>query len=121
MPIYPIFVYQREDGVWDVIDGLQRLSTIYQFVGILKDENGNKIEPFVMRATKYLPLLEGKKWKDPEHPEGSHSGLTPAQRLLIRKTKINVNIILQNESDPSIKYDLFQRLNTGKSFTIDQQ
>lgn len=38
IPIPPIFVAQRQDGVWDVIDGLQRLSTIYQLVGILKDE-----------------------------------------------------------------------------------
>ena len=29
IPIPPIFVSQREDGVWDVVDGLQRLSTIY--------------------------------------------------------------------------------------------
>src|SRR5260370_31484095 len=35
IPIPTIFVSQREDGVWDVIDGLQRLSTIYEFVGIL--------------------------------------------------------------------------------------
>jgi hypothetical protein len=31
IPIPQIFVAQREDGVWDVVDGLQRLSTIYQF------------------------------------------------------------------------------------------
>ena len=28
IPIPPIFVSQRPDGVWDVVDGLQRLSTI---------------------------------------------------------------------------------------------
>lgn len=36
IPVPPIFVSQRDDGIWDVIDGLQRLSTIYEFVGILK-------------------------------------------------------------------------------------
>ena len=34
IPIPPIFVAQRTDGVWDVIDGLQRLGTILQFVGV---------------------------------------------------------------------------------------
>ena len=34
IPIPSIFVSQNEDGVWDVIDGVQRLSTIFQFVGI---------------------------------------------------------------------------------------
>ena len=31
IPIPSIFVSQRKDGVWDVIDGLQRLSTIFSF------------------------------------------------------------------------------------------
>ena len=30
IPLPSIFVSQREDGVWDVIDGLQRLSTIFR-------------------------------------------------------------------------------------------
>ena len=38
IPLPPIFVSQRSDGVWDVVDGLQRLSTIFQLLGILKDE-----------------------------------------------------------------------------------
>ena len=58
IPIPPIFVSQRKDGIWDVIDGLQRLSTLYQFVGILRDENENNIEPLKLEKTKYLPSLE---------------------------------------------------------------
>jgi hypothetical protein len=119
-PIPPIFVSQQEDGIWDIVDGLQRLSTIYQFVGLLKDEDGKAVDRLILKATKYLPSLEGKIWEDPEHPEGSHMGLTPAQRLLIKRTKINVNI-LQKESDPSAKYELFQRLNTGGSIANAQE
>ncbi len=40
IPIPQIFVAQRPDGVWDVVDGLQRLSTIFQFTGILHNEQG---------------------------------------------------------------------------------
>ncbi|MCL1803987.1 MAG: DUF262 domain-containing protein [Eubacteriaceae bacterium] len=40
IPIPPIFVSQRRDGIWDVIDGQQRLSTILQFTHLLKEENG---------------------------------------------------------------------------------
>jgi Protein of unknown function DUF262 len=119
-PIPPIFVSQREDGVWDVVDGLQRLSTIYQFMGILKDENGKLIPPLKLKPTKYLPSFEGKLWEDPDHPEGSPVGLSSAQRLLIKRTKINVNI-LQKESDSSAKYELFQRLNTGGSIANAQE
>ena len=34
IPIPSIFVSQREDGIWDVVDGVQRLSTIMEYVGL---------------------------------------------------------------------------------------
>jgi uncharacterized protein with ParB-like and HNH nuclease domain len=37
IPIPSIFVAQRSDGVWDVVDGLQRLSTIFELLGVLRD------------------------------------------------------------------------------------
>lgn len=120
IPIPPIFVSQREDGIWDVVDGLQRLSTIYQFVGILKDEEGKLIPPLTLQKTEYLPSLDGKVWEDKEHPDGSSKGFTPTQRLLIKRAKIDVNILLK-ESDPFAKYELFQRLNTGGSIATPQE
>jgi Protein of unknown function DUF262 len=119
-PIPPIFVSQREDGVWDVVDGLQRLSTIYQFMGILRDEKGNLVPPLKLKSTKYLPSFENKVWESSDGQEDSISTLSLAQRLLIKRTKINVNI-LQKESDPSAKYELFQRLNTGGSTANAQE
>ncbi len=40
IPLPSFFIAQREDGVWEVVDGLQRLSTIFSFMGELKDEMG---------------------------------------------------------------------------------
>lgn len=117
IPIPAIFVSQREDGVWDVVDGLQRLSTIYQFAGILKDDKGNLVAPLVLEETKYLKSLAGKKWED---LKSSKNSLTPAQRLLIKRSKINANILVK-ESDPSAQYELFQRLNTGGSICNSQE
>ncbi len=108
---------QRKDGVWDVVDGLQRLSTIYQFAGILKNEQGKLIEPLVLETTKYLPSLVRYKWEDQRDP--SHS-LDATQRLLIKRAKIDVSIILR-ESEGRAKYELFQRLNTGGSLLEDQE
>lgn len=113
IPIPPIFVNQRNDGIWDVVDGVQRLSTIYEFVGIL---NADKF-PISLQKTTYLPSLEGKKWDDSNDPENS---LTQAQRLLIKRTKIAVNIVVK-ESDEMVKYELFQRLNTGGSIATPQE
>jgi len=116
IPIPQVFVAQRTDGVWDVVDGLQRLSTIYQLVGILKKIDGKPEEPLVLQGTKYLPGLEGKKWED---ADGDIS-LTAAQRLIIKRSKIAVSIILRESNDTS-KYELFQRLNTGGSSLSPQE
>ena len=119
IPIPPIFVSQRDDGIWDVIDGLQRLSTIYEFVGILQPEKQDPQDPpFVaLQKTTYLPSLKGKKWNDPDDKNNS---LTQTQRLLIKRSKIAVNIV-EKESDQMIKYELFQRLNTGGSIATPQE
>ena len=117
IPIPPIFVAQRSDGIWDVVDGLQRLSTIFQFVGILRDENNEAVTPLTLEATKYLPSLVGFQWENPENPTLS---LSPAQRLIIKRSKIDASIILR-ESDEKAKYELFQRLNTGGSPLSDQE
>ncbi|MEG4276630.1 DUF262 domain-containing protein [Microcoleus sp. MON1_C1] len=123
IPIPPIFVSQRDDGVWDVVDGGQRLSTIYEFVGILKkdesekDESENNTQPVALQKTTYLASLEGKKWDDPNDRDNS---FTQTQRLLIKRSKIAVNIV-EKESDEMIKYELFQRLNTGGSVATPQE
>ena len=116
IPIPSIFVSQREDGVWDVIDGLQRLSTIFQLVGILKDEKEIELPNLVLKKTRYLPSLEGKLWED---RDGS-PGIGRDNQLIIRRSKIDVKIILR-ESTESSKYELFQRLNTGGSQLSDQE
>ncbi len=117
IPIPQVFVAQRPDGVWDVVDGLQRLSTIFQFVGILRDENSATLQPLTLERTTYLPSLEGLRWQDDDHPDQS---LSNAQRLLIKRAKIDVSIILR-ESDEQTKFELFQRLNTGGSPLSDQE
>ncbi len=118
IPIPPIFVSQRDDGIWDVVDGLQRLSTIYEFVGILNQNGTDEHQAFVaLESTTYLPSLKGKKWND---PKDEHNSLTQAQRLLIKRAKIAVNIVAK-ESDKMIKYELFQRLNTGGSIATPQE
>src|SRR5882724_10336348 len=117
IPIPQIFVAQRPDGVWDVVDGLQRLSTIFEFTGILLDENDAPVPPLALEATTYLRGLQGRRWEDIDHPDES---LTVAQRLLIKRAKIGVSIVLK-ESDELAKYELFQRLNTGGSMLSDQE
>lgn len=117
IPIPSIFVSQRDDGVWDVIDGLQRLSTIFQFAGILKDENNALYTPSILTSTKYLPSLENKKWDDKADPINS---LTQSQRIHLKRQKLDIKIVIET-SDPEIKYELFQRINSLGTKLSDQE
>jgi Protein of unknown function DUF262 len=119
IPIPPIFVFQNEKGVWELIDGLQRLSTIFEFVGILKsrDGDGAKIDPATLEGTKFLPDLTDKTW---ETRKGGTEGIGKTAQLYIKRSRIRVEI-LKKESDPSAKYELFQRLNTGGAILTEQE
>lgn len=109
IPIPSVFVHQRGDGVWDVVDGLQRMSAIFEVMGILKGDDGNVLPPLAMEATKYLPSLAGRTWganaADP-------NGIGGALQLVLKRAKLDVKIVLR-ESDADTKLELFQRLNTG--------
>lgn len=116
IPLPSIFVAQTKDGAWDVVDGVQRLSTILQFQGVLKDDEGALVTPLVLLATSLLPSLAGKVW-DSSDVENS---LTQAQRLDLKRAKLDLKIV-KRESSAESKYDLFQRLNSYGSQATAQE
>ena len=109
IPLPQVFVSQRDDGVWEVVDGLQRLSTLFEFMGKLRGESGTK-QPLRLTEAKYLPALDGVLWED----------LSPPLRIDFRRAKVNVSI-LNRGSDRRAKYDLFERLNTGGTPLSEQE
>ncbi len=118
IPIPPIFVFQGETGVWELIDGLQRLSTILQLTGDLKDGDGQPVSPLVLNGTKFLPALNGKRWTS-SAPDAD-DGLEQPLQIEIKRARIRVEI-LKFESDATAKYELFQRLNTGGVALSEQE
>ncbi|MDO9592042.1 MAG: DUF262 domain-containing protein [Erysipelotrichaceae bacterium] len=114
LPLPSFFVVQREDGVWDVIDGLQRLSTILSFVGELQFETDEGVDPLVLHGTHYLPSLEGVSWDDGD------KSFTETMKRDFKREKLTFQII-KKESDSDAKYELFQRLNTGGSVLSPQE
>lgn len=113
IPIPSIFVLQRESGVWEVIDGLQRISTVLEFMGELRDEYTGELKPpSILAATQYLPHLKGIAFDD--GAPGATDSLTAGQRIAFKRAKIDLKILLP-ESDELAKFELFDRLNTGGS------
>lgn len=121
IPLPSLFVSQREDGVWDVVDGLQRLSTIFQFQHRLRNEDGSFVEPLVLEEPTYLSHLKGKRYPaDAGRSDNQHNFISEALALDFRRAKVDLKIILRS-SDPGQEYDLFQRLNTGGSQLSEQE
>jgi hypothetical protein len=118
IPLPPIFVSQRDDGLWDVIDGLQRLSTVFEVAGILKNELGERLPQLRLVGTPYLPSLGGKTWG--REDEDGNAVFSITQRLLIKRARMGVTIV-NRESDQKSKFELFQRLNTGGTPLSEQE
>lgn len=117
IPLPSIFVAQRNDGIWDVVDGLQRLSTILSFQGKLRDEKKQLCEPLTLSSTKYLPGLQGMKWDSPENRDNE---IDVEVKRIFKREKIDIKII-KKESEGDTKFELFQRLNTGGTKLSDQE
>ena len=115
IPIPPIFVFQ---GIWELIDGLQRLSTIFEFAGILRLPKGETATPMSLGSAGFIPSLAGKYWNSTSDQEDN--GIGRINQFEMRRARIRVEI-LRKESDPFVKYELFQRLNTGGAKLSEQE
>ncbi len=116
IPIPPIFVTERKDSKWDVIDGLQRLSTFAELLGELRDEDDKVKEALVLTRTRYLPGLEGKRWES-DNPDQE---LPESTRIKIKRGRLNINIV-NRAGDEIAKHEIFQRLNTGGAKATEQE
>jgi hypothetical protein len=99
-----------------LIDGLQRISTVLGFMGVLRDPDTKTLRRSKL-SKKYLPSLEGIVWQAAETGE---EPLDKALQLFFRRHRIDFQI-LKHPSDPKTKFDLFQRLNRGGEVANEQE
>lgn len=102
LPIPPIFLMETEENVYELIDGLQRVSSYLNFRGLLKDAEGVLNVPLVLEDCDIVKELNGYTYET----------LPPA---LVRRLKRNFirAEILRKESDVRLRYYMFKRLNSG--------
>jgi hypothetical protein len=109
IPIPSVFMATNPDSTWELVDGVQRLSTLAYFAG--NDElramlNVADIEryrrPLALEGLKKLSKFNGFHFL--QLPEASQ------RHFLSRPLKV---ITLNDKSDRVLRFDLFERLNTG--------
>lgn len=99
IPIPPIFVAETNDGVWELVDGLQRLSTVLSFFGKLKVKEKNNL---ILKEGSLIKELDGFTIKT-----------LPERYVLALKRSVCRVEIIRYDSDIDMRYELFNRLNTG--------
>jgi hypothetical protein len=119
IPIPSLFFYERDDGVWELLDGLQRFSTIIRFfckAAIPQDARGrdgndsdwheinaNNLETALqLSGGEYLTELDGL----------TMSTLPTNLQLNLKRARLQITV-LKRETDRRYKYAVFERLNKG--------
>lgn len=122
IPIPPVFVAEDEEGVWELVDGLQRVSTIISFFGDLdeslltvrfddsSEENENYVNKWELESGNLIEDLEG-----------FNVDTLPKKYVINLKRAVCRVEILRGESNTAMKYELFKRLNSGGSTLTPQE
>jgi uncharacterized protein DUF262 len=100
VPIPVCYFAEDEKGNYEVIDGLQRLTTIKRYLEGL----------FPLTGISVLRELEGKTFED----------LAPRDQRRLENRTVRC-IVITDDSHPDIKFDVFERLNTGAASLTAQE
>jgi hypothetical protein len=94
LPIPVVYMSETVDDKLEVIDGQQRLTTIVQFI------DGK----FSLSGLKVLDDLNGMLYSD----------LNPKYKKLFNDYQVTSRV-LESSCPPDLKFDMFERLNTGSA------
>lgn len=92
LPIPFIFVAENRDSSWEIVDGSQRIRTIYSFV----------TNQLCLRNLKSIEGLNGYKFEE----------LDKSRQGKILSTALRI-IVLSEETTDNVKKDMFERINRG--------
>jgi len=124
IPVPPIFVAEDENGIWELVDGLQRITTIISFFGELNENLSSnsiitgEIEEDNTDMLNNWSLESGSLLED---LEGLNANTLPRRYQINIKRAVCRVEILRGESNTSMKYELFKRLNSGGSKLTPQE
>lgn len=111
IPVPSLFMAMNSDSTWEVVDGVQRLGSLSHFVGsqelLAKIHRAN---PLIVNGLEKLTAFNGTSFID--FPKSMQL------QFLTRPIRVTV---LNDRSDLAVRFDLFERLNTGGVSLTDQE
>ncbi|NOT17197.1 MAG: DUF262 domain-containing protein [Sulfuriferula sp.] len=106
IPLPIIYLSEEKDGKEYVIDGQQRLTSFFAFIdGVFPDG-----KPFKLSGLNVCSDLNGKRFSE----------LSEELQDKVRYYKIRA-ITFQKDSSENLKFEIFERLNTGSVQLNDQE
>lgn len=106
IPVPSLFMATNKDATWEVIDGVQRLTTILNFIGT---EKNSIIKKLILTGLEKLDAMNGLEFEQ----------LPKSMQLMFQTRSLKITV-LNDRSDFGVRYDLFERLNTG-GVTLHEQ
>jgi hypothetical protein len=114
MPVPPIFVIEEEQGTYQLIDGLQRISSYLHLRGKLKAPHLRtpikEGDALILVDCDIISELNGL----------SFDVLPTALQIRLKRAFIRVEVVRKG-TDPKFKYHMFKRLNTGGERLSEQE
>jgi Protein of unknown function DUF262 len=114
LPIPQIFTIENTDGVLELIDGLQRLSSVIQFIDVDVLNKGKEekdlLEPLRLEGCDQIVELNGKSFEE----------MSLRLKLRIKRSSVRT-VIIKRQSKSFLRYEMFKRLNTGGSILSPQE
>jgi hypothetical protein len=112
LPVPNVYVASNPDGTWEVVDGLQRISTLIHFMSsnaaALKQLEVD--DPLRLQGLSKLQTFNNYTYAD----------LPTPIRLQFAKRSLRVTA-LSDKSDPEIRFEVFERLNKGGVTLTEQE
>lgn len=100
IPLPMIYFFEGDEGIIQVVDGKQRLTSLFEFLD----------NQFPLSPLKILPHLRGKRYLD----------LEPAEQTKIARHQFVTQTIIPPTPD-KIKFDIFERVNRKGSMLNNQE
>lgn len=110
IPIPTIFLAENSDETFEVIDGQQRLTTIFAFMMTKLDETKKKELQSSIQDINNLKLTGLETLK--QFNQMSYADMDDDMKRKFNNVSLPV-VIIKKDSTEDIKYDIFSRINSG--------